>query len=113
MCSGTRNTVASPSSPSFGGIPKSYFVPPQVASEEKGKSKTGLGGMELSQFEMPSGLPPGVSPPRLGGRTRRDKFGACVSKGQTKSDQGRKALVESLSTLPSRAIRDASDRKKP
>ena len=49
--------VASPHSPSFGGIPKSYSVPPHVASEEKGKSNKGLGGMEPSQFGMPSSLP--------------------------------------------------------
>ena len=36
---------------------------------------------------------PGASPPRLSGRTGRDKYGACVSKGQIKSDQERKALV--------------------
>lgn len=35
----------------------------------------------------------GASPPRLGGGTRRDEYGACVGKGQTKSDQGRKASV--------------------
>ena len=36
---------------------------------------------------------PGASPPRLGGRARRDKCGACIGKRQTKSDQGRKASV--------------------
>ena len=36
---------------------------------------------------------PGASPPHLGGRTRRDEYVACVSKGQTKSNQERKALV--------------------
>ena len=40
---------------------------------------------------------PGISPPRLGGRTGRDEHGACSSKGQT--------------TPPSRVGRDASDRK--
>ena len=25
---------------------------------------------------------PGASPPHLGGRTGRDKYGACISKGQ-------------------------------
>ena len=49
--------AASARSPSFGGIPRSYSVPPQVASEEKGKSNKGLGGMEPSQFGMPSSLP--------------------------------------------------------
>lgn len=36
---------------------------------------------------------PGASPPRLGGRTGRAEYVTCVSKGQTKSDQERKALV--------------------
>ena len=48
---------------------------------------------------------PGASPPHLGGRTGRDKYGACIGKGQTKSEQERKALVLSLSTPPSRAGR--------
>ena len=43
--------------PSLGGIPKSYSTPPRVASEEKGKSNKSLGGMELNQSGMPSGLP--------------------------------------------------------
>ena len=36
---------------------------------------------------------PGASPPRLGGRTRRDERDACVGKGQTKYDQEGKLLV--------------------
>ena len=36
---------------------------------------------------------PGASPPRLGDRARRDEYGACVHKGQTKSYQGQKASV--------------------
>ena len=60
---------------------------------------------------MPSGLPL-VHPHPVSGGTRRDKYGACVGKGETKSDQGRRALVESLSTPPSRAGRDASGRKR-
>ena len=41
-----------------------------------------------------------------------DEYVACVGKGQTKSNQENKALVFSLSTLPSRAGRDASSRKR-
>ena len=42
---------------------------------------------------------PGTSPPRLGGRIGRDKYGACISKGQTKSDQEGKAFgVKSVYT---------------
>ena len=36
---------------------ESYTASPQVVSVEKGKSNKGLGGMELSQFGMLSGLP--------------------------------------------------------
>ena len=36
---------------------------------------------------------PGTYPPHLGGRTGRDEYGACVGKGQTKSDQEGEALV--------------------
>ena len=36
---------------------------------------------------------PSASPPHRGGRTGRDEYSTCVSKGQTKSNQGRKALV--------------------
>ena len=36
---------------------------------------------------------PGASPPRLGDRTGRDEYVACVGKGQIKSNQERKALV--------------------
>ena len=56
---------------------------------------------------------PGTSPPHLGGRTGRDADCACVGKGQTKSNQRRKASVEILSPPPSRAGRDAFDGKKP
>ena len=54
---------------------------------------------------------PGASPPRLSGRTGRDMYGTCVGKEQTKSDKGRKGLMESLSTPLSKAGRDASSRK--
>ena len=36
---------------------KSYCAPPQVTSEEKGKSNKSLGGIELNQCGMLSGLP--------------------------------------------------------
>ena len=47
MCTGTRKMDASPSSPSLGNILGKY----------SGKSNKGLGGMELNQSGMPSGLP--------------------------------------------------------
>ena len=55
---------------------------------------------------------PGASPPHLSCRARRDEYGARIGKGQTKYDQGRKALLESLSTPPSRAGTVTSDGKK-
>ena len=36
---------------------------------------------------------PGASPSHPSGRIRRDEYSAYVSKGQTKSSQGRKVLV--------------------
>ena len=36
---------------------------------------------------------PGASPPHLSGMTGRDEYSTCVSKGQIKSDQGRKASL--------------------
>ena len=47
MCTDTCNTDAVPSSPSLGNIPGNY----------SSKSNRGLGGMELNQSGMPSGLP--------------------------------------------------------
>ena len=42
---------------------------------------------------------PGTSPPHLGGRTERDEYDSCIGKGQTKSDQERKAFgVKSVYT---------------
>ena len=42
---------------------------------------------------------PGTSPPHLGGRTERDSDGACVGKGQTKSDrEGKSFGVKSVYT---------------
>ena len=35
---------------------------------------------------------PSASPPHLGGRTGRDEYGACIGKGQTKSNQEGKAF---------------------
>ena len=65
---------ASPTNTSLGGIPKSYSTPPRVASEEKGKSNKSLGGMELNQSGMPSGLPlvhlQSVSVVKLGGTSK-------------------------------------------
>ena len=68
---------------------KVTLIAPQVASEASKvlmvKSCTSVRDAIRST--------PGASLPHLGGRTARDKYGAYVSKGQTKSDQGRKVLV--------------------
>ena len=47
MFTATPKMDASPSSPSWGNIPENYSAPPQVASEEMGKSNKFFGGKEL------------------------------------------------------------------
>ena len=64
---------------------KVTLIAPQVASEVMVKSWTSVRDVIRST--------PGASPPRLGGRPRRDADGASIGKGQTKSDQERKGLV--------------------
>ena len=67
MCPDTHDMDASPTGTSLGDILESSPASPWVASEkrenqrkgkikEKRKSKKGLGGLELSQFGMSSGL---------------------------------------------------------
>ena len=69
MCIGTWKMDASPSSTSLGGIPKSYSMPPQVESAEKGKSNKSLGGGTKSIWDAIWD----ASPPHLGGRTGRNE----------------------------------------
>ena len=83
------------------------LIGPQVASEA---SKVLMVRSWMSVRDAIRSTPDACLP-RLGGRTGRDEYVVCVSKGQTKSDQERKALVQSLSTSPSAAGRDASGRK--
>ena len=59
MCTGRGKTDASPSSPGLGNISKDYSAPLRAASEEDKKSNKGLGGKELNNFGLPSGLPLG------------------------------------------------------
>ena len=47
MCTGSWMMDASPNSPGLGNIPENYSAPPQVASEEKGKSNKCLGVKKL------------------------------------------------------------------
>ena len=86
---------------------KVTLIAPRVASEA---SKVFMVGNWTLVWDAIRSTP-GTSPPHLSSRAGREKYGACVGKRQTKSDQGRKASVESLSTPPSRAGRDASGRK--
>ena len=64
---------------------KVTLIVPRVASEVMVKSWTSVRDAIRST--------PGASPPRLRGRPGRDEYGACIGKGQIKSDQERKALV--------------------
>ena len=89
---GTCKKDAFPSSTSFGNIPGKLLCYTLGGIREKGKSNKGLGGMELNVWDAIRSTP-GASPPHLGGRARRDEYGTCIAKGQTKSDQERKASV--------------------
>ena len=79
----------SPSGLSMGGIPEGYSDCTQVASEA---SKILIVRSWTSVRDAIRSTP-GSSPTHLDGRTRRDEYDTCVAKGQTKSDQERKALV--------------------
>ena len=68
---------------------KVTLIAPQVASEA---SKV-LRVRSWTSFRDAIRSIPGASPPHLGGRTGRDNYVTCISKGQTKSDQESKALV--------------------
>ena len=57
MDTGTGKMDASFSSPSLGNIPGKLLCYTLGGIREKGKSNKGLGGMELNQSWMPSGLP--------------------------------------------------------
>ena len=56
MCTGRGKTDASPSSPSWETFQEDYSAPTRVVSEERGKSNKGVGGEELNQFGVTSGL---------------------------------------------------------
>ena len=113
MCTDTRLMDAAPTSPSLGNVLGKLLWSTPGGIRGKGQIKKRSSWYATKSIWDAIRSTSAVSPPHLDGRTRRDKFGACVGKGQTKSDQGRKALVESLSTPPSRAGRNASSGKKP
>ena len=79
----------SPSGLAWEAFWKVTLIAPWVASEVS-KVLIVRSWMSVRDAIRPT---PDVSPPRLGGRTGRDEQVICISKGQTKSDQGRKALV--------------------
>ena len=68
---------------------KATLIAPRVASEASKALK--VRSWMSVRYAIRSA--PGASPSLLSGRTRRDKYSACVGKGQTKFGQGRKALV--------------------
>ena len=79
----------SPSSLAWEAFQKVTLIAPRVASEASKvlmvRSWTSVKDAIMST--------PDASPPHLGGRSGRHEYGSCVSRGQTKSDQERKALV--------------------
>ena len=94
-CTGTQVTNVSPSGLSLGGIPKVTLIAPWVASEA---SKVLMVKSWTSVWDAIRSTP-GASPPLFGGRTGKDEYDTCVSKGQTKSDQERQTFgVKSVYT---------------
>ena len=81
-------TNGPPSGLSLGGILEGYSAP-WVASEA---SKVLLVRNWTSVRDVIRSTP-GASPTCLSGRTGRDEYGIRIGKGQTESDQRRKALV--------------------
>ena len=78
-----------PSSLSLGGILEGY----SDCTLGGIRGKQDFNSEELESVRDAIRSTPGASPPHLVSRTGRDEWVACVDKGQTKSDQGRKALV--------------------
>ena len=79
----------SPSSLRLGGILEGY----SDCTLGGIRGKRGFNGEELDISLGCHQVYPWYISTRLSGRTGRHKFGACVSKRQTKSNQERKALV--------------------
>ena len=94
-CTGTKVMNVSPSGLAWEAFWKVTLIEPRVASEASKvlivKSWTSVRDAIRST--------PGTSPPHLSGRTERDEYDSCIGKGQTKSDQERKAFgVKSVYT---------------
>ena len=73
---------------------KVTLIAPRVASEQaRLKVKSWTSGRDAIRST------PGASPPCLGGRSGRDEYDTCISKGLTKSDQEGKVFgVKSVYT---------------
>ena len=85
----------SPSSLAWEAFWKVTLITPRVASEA---SKVLIVKTWTSVRDAIRSTP-GASPPHLGGRTERDEYDSCINKGQTKSNQERKAFgVKSVYT---------------
>ena len=83
----------SPSSLSLGGIPEGYSAPWVASETNKVKGEELMSGRDNIRST------PSTSLPHLCGKTKRVKDSACVSKGQTKSDQEGKGFgVKSVYT---------------
>ena len=89
LCTGTQVTNVSPSGLAWEAFRKVALIVPQVASE----ASKGLMVRSWTSVRDAVRSTPGASPPCLTGRTGRDEYVTCIGKGQTESDQGRKALV--------------------
>ena len=88
-CTGTQRRMFPPAVLAWEAFRKVTLIAPQVASEA---SKVLMVRSWTSVRDAVRSTP-GASPPCLIGRTGRDEYVTCIGKGQTESDQGRKALV--------------------
>ena len=111
MGTGTGKMDASFSSPSLGNIPGKLLCYTLGGIREKGKSNKGLGGMELNQSWMPSGLPlVHLHPTSVVEPGGMSKTPALVRDRLSPTREGK---LWWRSTPTSRAGKDASGGKKP
>ena len=88
-CTGTQETNVFPSGLSLEAFWKVTLIAPQMASEA---NKVLMVRNWILVWDAIRSTP-GALPSCLSGRTGRAEYGACIGKGQTKSDQGRKAFL--------------------
>ena len=89
LCTGTQVINVSPIGLALEAFWKVTLIATQVASEAS-KILMVRSWTSVRDAIRPT---PGASPPHLGDRTWRDEWVTCIGKGQTKSNQKRKALV--------------------